>query len=95
VLGECGGYVVLPLGEGVDGLLLFMYGADAGTLAAVLASGDLQEPLCVGGNASFAIPVSCFSDFGDDLPNAFTGPGGEPACAVYDAGSLTDAGGPD
>jgi hypothetical protein len=87
---------VLPLGVGVDGLELFMYAADAGTLAAVLASGDLQEPFCVGGNAGFAIPVSCFSDFGPDLLNAFTGPGGEPACAAYDAGSEpTDGGGSD
>ena len=86
ILGSCGGYTLLAEGTGTDGVLMFMYPADAGALGAVLAAGDLMNPLCVGGAPDFAIPTSCFGTQGADLLTDFTGPGALPGCSTYDAG---------
>jgi hypothetical protein len=94
ILGSCGGYTVLLLGTGTDGLVMFMYPADGGALAAVLAASDLQNPFCLGGAPTFALPIACFSDQGADLLMAFNGPGALPGCSTFDAGqdAAADAG---
>jgi hypothetical protein len=80
--GSCGGYNVLT-GTSEDGVLLFMYALDGGTLSGVL-------PSCIGALPGFALPTTCFAG-GADL-SSFTGPGAGPGCVESDGGATADGG---
>jgi hypothetical protein len=89
VLGSCGGYVTLPVGDGVDVEVLYMYPADGGPLAAAILAvdGDFAgAPSCLGGSPDFALPTSCFPTANDDTTIYFDGPGALPGCSTFDAG---------
>ncbi|MGO8993239.1 MAG: hypothetical protein ACLQVI_07910 [Polyangiaceae bacterium] len=93
VLGSCGGYVVLPVGYGVDVEALYLYPADGGALAAVILAPNGNPSGCMGGSPDFALPSSCL-DTGDETTMYFDGPGALPGCSTFDAGedAATDGG---
>ncbi len=90
ILGACDGYTVLAEGAGVDTTLFFMYAADSGALTAVVFLVNEVAFSCVGGDPSFAIPLSCFGEL--ESLSGFTGPGAAPGCSGFDAGLPNDAG---
>ncbi len=93
--GSCAGYAVFPVGTGVDTSVYFMYSAASGDLVAALTVSNGESNgngiACAGGNADFAIPLTCFGELGSELVS-FTGPGAAAGCSTYDAGVVSDVG---